>query len=68
MAAKKMNIDQAWQAEMDAETMARYEEIIANSRRRNAAIKAARTRATDLNRQASAMSKVAGTNNKTRKK
>ena len=56
-----MNSDQLlWQAESDAETMARYEEIMGDASRRNAAIRAAKSKATDLTRRASAMSKVAG--------
>ena len=64
--AKISNNDKKWQAEEDAYTMARYEEIMADSARRSAAIKAAKEKASDLNKRASAMSKVAGT--KSRKK
>ena len=46
--------------------MARYEEIMSDSARRNAAIKAAKEKASDLNKRANAMNKVAGT--KSRKK
>ncbi len=61
MAIPKMNADQLrWRAEDDAETMARYEEIMADKNRKAAAIKAARTKASDLNKRASAMNKVAG--------
>ena len=60
MATQKMNSDQLrWQAEDDARTMAHYEEIMADSKRKSAAIKAARGMATDLNKRASAMNKVA---------
>ena len=63
----KLSVDEKkWQAESDAETMARYEEIMSDSARRSAAIKAAKEKASDLNKRASAMSKVAGT--KSRKK
>ena len=58
--------EKKWQAEEDAYTMARYEEIIADSARKNAAIKAAKEKASDLNKRANAMNKVAGT--KSRKK
>lgn len=60
--AKQMTFDEKrWQAENDADTMARYEEIMGNSQRRNAAIKAAKERAADLNKRADAMNKVAST-------
>ena len=62
---KLSNDEKKWQAENDAETMARYEEIMSDSARRNAAIKAARERADDLNKRASAMSKVANNKPKT---
>ena len=69
MARPKLNKDQLmWQAESDAETMARYEEIMGDSTRRNAAIKMAKQKADDLNKRAGAMSRVASTNSKTRKK
>ena len=61
----KLSVDEKkWQAESDAETMARYEEIMSDSSRRNAAIKAAKEKASDLNKRASAMSKVANTKSK----
>ena len=63
----KLSVDEKkWQAESDAETMARYEEIMSDSARRNAAIKAAKEKASDLNKRANAMNKVAST--KSRKK
>ena len=62
MATPKINKDQLiWQADMDADTMARYEEIMGDPARRRAAINAARTKAADLSKRAGAMSKVAGT-------
>ncbi len=61
MAIPKMNSDQLrWQAESDAETMARYEEIMNDAKRRSAAVKVARTRAEQLTKQANAMHRVAG--------
>ena len=61
MAIPKMNADQLrWRAEDDAETMARYEEIMADKNRKTAAIKAAKSKAADLNKRASAMNRVAG--------
>lgn len=52
--------EKRWQAEMDADTMARYEEIMADKARVNAAIKVAREKASDLSKRANAMSRVAG--------
>lgn len=62
--------EKRYQAEMDAETMARYEEIMGNASRRAAATKVARQRAADLTKQANMMSRVAGTTrtSKTKKK
>ena len=59
--AKEVKFDEKkWQAEVDADTMARYEEIMADAKRRNAAVKVAREKANELNKRASAMSRVAG--------
>ena len=67
MAVPKMNAEQLrWQAESDADTMARYEEIMADKKRRNAAVKMAKEKASDLNKKASAMNRVA--NSKSKKK
>lgn len=61
MAGKIMNADEKrWQAESDAETMARYEEIMGDASRRSAAVKVAKQKAADLTKRASAMSRVAG--------
>lgn len=72
MTTIKLNAEQRrWQAESDAETMARYEEIMGDSRRRSAAVKIAREKASDLTKRANVMSKVAGSSSKsgnTRKK
>lgn len=51
--------DKRFQAEYDADTMARYEEIMGSATRRAAAIKVAKARAADLNKRAAAMNKVA---------
>lgn len=65
----KMTADERrWRAESDAETMARYEEIMSDASRKKAAISAARAKATDLNKRASAMTKVAGRGRTTKKK
>lgn len=68
MATPKMNAEQLrWQAESDADTMARYEEIMGDAARKRRAISAAKAKATDLNKRASAMNRVAGSG-KTKKK
>ena len=68
--ANKIKTDAEWMAEEDARTMAHYEEIMSDSSRRNAAIKAAKEKASDLNKRANAMNKVAGksTTSKSKKK
>jgi hypothetical protein len=53
-------LDKKYQAEYDAETMARYQEIMADSKRKSAAIKAAKTKAADLTKRAKAMQFAAG--------
>ena len=59
MASSK--IDQInWQAQDDARTMARYEEIMADTARKNRAIREAKKQAKDLNQRANMMNKIAG--------
>lgn len=61
MATIKMSADEKrWRAESDAETMARYQEIMQDTNRRNAAIKAARTKAAELSKRAQVMQYAAG--------
>ena len=61
MATSKMTADEKrWRAENDAETMARFQEIMADKTRRNAAIKAAKTKASELTKRAQAMQFAAG--------
>ena len=64
--------DLQWQAENDASTMARYQEIMSDKARMNRAIKEAEKQARDLNRRASAMQNAAkvktGNRVQTRKK
>lgn len=60
MAKKISNMERQWRAEEDARTMARYQEIMSDSRRKNAAISQARKEAKDLERRASAMKMAAG--------
>ena len=60
MATKLMSADEKrWQAESDARTMAQYEEIMQDSARRKAAVAEAKKQASDLNKRAAAMNKVA---------
>lgn len=67
--AKEVKFDERkWQAEMDADTMARYEEIMADSKRKSAAMKVARKQAADLTKRANAMSRVASGNKPVKKK
>lgn len=67
--AKSMTTDEKrWRAENDAETMARYEEIMSDSARRAAATKIARQKAADLTKRANAMSRVASTKSSSRAK
>lgn len=58
--AKTFKLDKQWQAEEDARTMARYQEIMASSSRRNAAIKQANKEAKELESRARAMKLAAG--------
>ena len=60
MATKMTADEKRWRAESDAETMARYQEIMQDKTRKAAAIKAAKTKATELNKRAQAMQYAAG--------
>ena len=61
MANNKMTLEEKkWRAENDAETLARYQEIMADSARKNAAIKAAKNKAAALTKRAQAMQYAAG--------
>ena len=51
--------EQQWQAEDDARTMARYQEIMGDKARMNRAIKEANKQAQDLNKRANAMRSAA---------
>ncbi len=67
--AKQMTTEEKrWRAESDAETMARYQEIMGDAQRRNAAIKAAREKAVDLAKRAEAMKQAGSPAAKTAKK
>lgn len=53
--------EKKWRADSDAETMARYEEIMGDAERRRMAINAAKSKAADMNKRAAAMNRIAGT-------
>ena len=55
------NKELQWQAENDASTMVRYQEIMEDKARMNRAIKVAKSKAADLTKRASAMQNVAKT-------
>ena len=59
MATKMSKQDLQWQAENDASTMARYQEIMSDKARMNRAIKEANRQAKDLTQRASAMKSAA---------
>lgn len=56
-----LKTDLQWQAESDAATMARYQEILQDKARMNRAIKEANKQAQQLTRQAASMKNVAST-------
>jgi hypothetical protein len=60
MAKKISSAEKQWQIEDDARTLARYQEIMQDSKRRNAAIKQAKTEAANLEKRANAMKMAAG--------
>lgn len=53
--------EQKWQAQDDAYTMARYQEIMADKARASRAIKVAKQQASNMQKQADAMQRVANT-------
>ena len=60
MAKQKMSKeDLDYRADYDAETMARYEEIMQDSARKKAAIARAKEKAADLNKRANMLTKAA---------
>lgn len=59
--AKKLSIDERrWQAEEDARTMARYQEIMSDSKRKSAAVAQAKLEAENLQKRANAMKLASG--------
>ena len=59
MNTKMSKQDLQWQAESDASTMARYQEIMSDKARMNRAIKEANKQAQDLTKRATAMRSAA---------
>lgn len=57
-----------WQAFEDAETLARYQDIMDDPKRKRAAILEAKNKAKDLNKRASLMQRAAGGKITTKKK
>ena len=49
-----------WQADSDAETLARYQEIMSDSKRRKAAMDAATTKVNDMTKRITALKKAMG--------
>lgn len=62
--AKISSNELKWQAEDDARTMARYQEIMSDNARKTRAIKAAKVEAANLQKRATAMATAAGTSRK----
>jgi len=62
--SKTIKSDLQWQAEDDANTMARYQEIVSDKARMSRAVKAARQQAASLTKRANAMQSVAKTKKK----
>lgn len=60
MAKKYSNMEKQWQVEEDARTLARYQEIMSDNKRKNAAIKQASREAKDLEKRANALKLAAG--------
>lgn len=59
--AKKINsMEKLWQAEEDARTMARYQEIMNDSKRKSAAMKQAKLEVANLQKRVNDMKKVYG--------
>lgn len=54
----KVKSEAEYQAEWDADTMARYQEIISSPKRRQAAMKAAKSRVNDLQKSLNNMNAV----------
>lgn len=60
MAKRITNEMKKWQAEDDARTLARYQEIMGDNKRKQAAIKQAKLEAANLEKRANAMKLASG--------
>lgn len=60
MAKKLSTMEKKWQIEEDARTMARYQEIVSDSKRKAAAIRQAKSEAAALEKRANAMRLASG--------
>ena len=60
MAKRINNMEKQWQAEEDARTLARYQEIMGDSKRKAAAFKQAKNQASELEKKANAMKMAYG--------
>lgn len=60
MAKKISNMERQWQTEEDVRTLARYQEIMNDSKRRSAALKGAKQEANNLQKRADNMKKAYG--------
>lgn len=60
MAKRVSNMEKQWQAQEDARTLARYQEIMNDSKRKAAAIKQAKSEALELEKRVNAMKKAYG--------
>ena len=60
MAKKISNMERQWQTEEDVRTLARYQEIMNDSKRRSAALKGAKQEASNLQKRADNMKKAYG--------
>lgn len=54
------SLKNSWQADMDANTLAEYQAIMSDTKRKNAAIKAAKSKAEDLTKRANALKLASG--------
>lgn len=68
IAKSSLKDEQRWQAESDADTMARYQEILSDKARMNRAVKVAKSKAQDLTKRATVMQNVARTKSTSKRK
>ena len=60
MAKKLSSMDKQWQIEEDASALARYQEIMSDSKRKAAAMKQLKSQASELEKRANIMKKAYG--------